>query len=130
MISRLGSLSVAVAFEFAAVLLFFFAHIYRRTYEQPLVPLIHTFVSFAVLCAAFGLLFVFVPWPQVLSYMAAVWLVSRVVEVLLYSFGVGRYAIYRQPAFARARRAVLAPLVGKIIGCAVLLGLAVHFVGF
>jgi hypothetical protein len=126
----IASLCVAIAFEVTAVLLFIFVLTYRRTYKKPLVPFMHTLTRVAVLCAAYGLLFFFIAWPQVLSHIAVVWLLSCAIELLLYFGGIGRYAIYQQEAFSRAGSALLLPLISKIIGCAVLLGIVVHFFGF
>ncbi len=122
-------MSVGIAFELVAGILVVLAATYRRMYDQPALPLLHTFVSLASLCATYGFLFFLVPWPRVISYAAGVWMLSRVVELFLYFAGVGRYAIYRQPEFSRAAPALVLPLISKIIGCAVVFALSLHFFG-
>ena len=83
----------------------------------------------AITFTIFGFLFVFVAWPKLLTYFAAVWTIRAFIDAVLLCFGRGIHAI-QGDAFAQVQRASVLPAFAKVIGSGLWLAGFAYFFGF
>jgi hypothetical protein len=87
----------------------------------------------AISCSAYGIIFLTVPWPTVLTFIAIIWTSNALFDFVLFWFGAGVYSIDMNIVKLEARRGVVVELVARQLallafkGC--LVGLCIYFFG-
>jgi hypothetical protein len=87
---------------------------------------IRSTVTFAII----AFLFIFVPWPRVLTYITGVWVCRAVVDAVLCWLGRGQYSVAAPMLTDKGRRAFLLNSSSKVVGNAVWFGVCIYFFGF
>jgi hypothetical protein len=83
----------------------------------------------AVTFALIAFLFLLVSWPQVLTYIAGLWVCRGVVDVFLCWSGRGQFSVTAAMLTDKGRRSYLLNAAAKVVGAAVLFGTCVYFFG-
>jgi hypothetical protein len=82
----------------------------------------------------FGILFLLVRWPQVLTYLSGTWAALTVVDIVLLFYDRGLFGASMKSTLPHARKAVIAEQAKKALGLlaikGLLFGVFVYFIGF
>jgi hypothetical protein len=84
----------------------------------------------AVTFAVFAFLFVFIPWPKILTYITAVWVFRALIDILLSWAGRGQFLVTASVMTEKGRRHLVYSSVAKAIGNCVWFGVCIYFFGF
>jgi hypothetical protein len=87
-------------------------------------------VRSAVTFAIFGVLFLLVPWPRVLTYITGAWVCRAVIDVFLCWLGRGQFIVAAPMLTDKGQRHYLLNTSAKVVGNALWFGVCIYFFGF
>ena len=97
---------------------------------EPNPVLAATAIRAAITFAALGLAVLFTPWPKVLTYITAIWMIRGCVDVALCSLGIAQFRAIASMWTEKGRRHFILNTCAKAFGNFIWFGVCAYFFGF
>lgn len=97
---------------------------------EPSGPLASTAIRSAISFAVYGILVLVVRWPQLLTYLAAFWVIRSVADLVICALGRGMYSVDMRILNEKGQKAYVINQFYWVLFRVALFGACIYFFGF